>query len=120
MKFFPISTIRSLTPALILASAIIFGATGVAHAQYGDSTSGPGSSAGQGNSPTAPGGDKGKYDATKHEMDSGYVDQKKRVERANDPTSPSKDTHVPNFPVDKDGKPLKDPRYEQGGSIGPN
>lgn len=114
MKFFPISNIRSSTLALILASAIIFGAAGVAHAQYGDSA------AGQGNSPTDLGGDKGNYDATKHEMDSGYVDQKKRVERANDPASPSKDTHVPNFPVDKDGKPLKDPRYEQGGSIGPN
>jgi hypothetical protein len=53
-------------------------------------------------------------------MDTGYVDQKKRDERNKDAASPSSDTHVPDFPKDKEGKPMKDPRYEQGGPIGPN
>jgi hypothetical protein len=48
------------------------------------------------------------------------VDQQKRVERYKDAASPSKDTHVPDFPVDKEGRPKKDPKYEQGGPIGPN
>jgi hypothetical protein len=54
------------------------------------------------------------------EMDTGYVDQQKRVERNKDGASPSKDTHVPDFKKDKEGRPMKDPKYEQGGPIGPN
>ncbi len=56
----------------------------------------------------------------KEEMDTGYVDQKKKAERATDPRSPSPDPHVPDFPKDKAGKPMKDLKDEQGGSIGPN
>lgn len=54
------------------------------------------------------------------EMDTGYVDQKKRDERNKDAASPSSDTHVPDFQKDKEGRPMKDPKYEQGGPIGPN
>lgn len=56
----------------------------------------------------------------KEEMDMGYVDQQKRIERNKDPRSPSPDSHVPNFPTDKKGRPLKDLSKEQGGPIGPN
>jgi uncharacterized low-complexity protein len=62
------------------------------------------------------------YEMTKDqkEMDTGYVDQKKRDERNKDAASPSSDTHVPDFQKDKEGRPMKDPKYEQGGPIGPN
>jgi hypothetical protein len=62
------------------------------------------------------------YEMTKDqkEMDTGYVDQKKRDERSKDAASPSSDTHVPDFQKDKEGRPMKDPKYEQGGPIGPN
>jgi hypothetical protein len=62
------------------------------------------------------------YEMTKDqkEMDTGYVDQQKRVERNKDGASPSSDTHVPDFKKDKEGRPMKDPKYEQGGPIGPN
>jgi hypothetical protein len=53
-------------------------------------------------------------------MDQGQVDQRKRVERGADPKSPSPDSHVPDFPRDKEGKPMKDLKDEQGGPIGPN
>lgn len=111
---------------LALASMAIFSVAGVAQAQYGGSKPGPGSSAGQsgstdssgasgqGNSQSTQGGTAGDG------MDTGYVDQQKRMERSKDAGSPSKDSHVPDFPVDKEGKPKKDPKYEQGGSIGPN
>jgi hypothetical protein len=56
----------------------------------------------------------------KEHMDQGYVDQQKRVERNQDPRSPSPDPHVPDFPTDKQGRPLKDLSKEQGGPIGPN
>jgi hypothetical protein len=56
----------------------------------------------------------------KEEMDTGYVDQKKRSERATDARSPSPDPHVPDFPKDKQGRPMKDLKDEQGGPIGPN
>jgi hypothetical protein len=56
----------------------------------------------------------------KEEKDMGYVDQKKRVERGSDARSPSPDSHVPDFPKDKKGRPMKDLKEEQGGPIGPN
>jgi hypothetical protein len=56
----------------------------------------------------------------KEELDMGYADQKKRVERAQDPRSPSPDPHVSDFPRDKKGRPMKDLKEEQGGPIGPN
>jgi hypothetical protein len=129
MKFFHMSIARSLAPALFLTSTIIFSVAGVAHAQYGTSGQGgssagsssgqsgsTGASSGQGSSTTRSDKDK----ILKDDMDMGYVDQEKRDERNKDSASPSKDTHVPNFPVDKEGRPLKDLSKEQGGSIGPN
>ena len=113
MKHSSISANRSLALALALGATLGIGMAGVAHAQYG--TSEQSGSTGQSSSA-------GKSDPTtsKEGMDTGYVDQKKRVERSQDPASPSKDAHVPEFPRDKDGKPIKDPKYEQGGPIGPN
>lgn len=70
-----------------------------------------------------PRGQKDKYygmPKDKEEMDMGYVDQKKRVERGSDARSPSPDSHVPDFPKDKKGRPMKDLKEEQGGPIGPN
>lgn len=121
MNTVPISILRSPASLLVLASAMVFSVAGIAHAQYGDSGSAGQSStdqgaAGQREAPRP--SEKDKYDIPK--MDSGYVDQKKRVERASDPASPSKDTHVPEFSRDKEGRPIKDPMYEQGGPIGPN
>lgn len=120
MKFFHMSAARSLAPALFLTSTIIFSAAGVAQAQYGGSDQGSsaGASSEQGSS-TQP-SSKDPQDAAKEKMDTGYIDQKKRVERAKDAASPSKDTHVPEFPRDKEGRPIADPSKEQGGSIGPN
>lgn len=120
MKFSSISANRSLVLALIVGGTLGFGVAGVTHAQY--DTSGQGSSAGASNgqgSSTQP-SRKDPYSVTKEKMDTGYVDQKKKGERATDPASPSKDTHVPEFSLDKEGKPIKDPMYEQGGPIGPN
>ncbi|WP_244859749.1 hypothetical protein [Nitrosospira sp. NRS527] len=120
MKLFSISSF------LTLASAAIFSVAGIAQAQYGGSTSGQGSSAGQsGSTGSSSASGQGKSRSTQggttnDGMDMGYVDQQKREERSKDAGSPSKDTHVPDFPVDKEGKPKKDPKYEQGGSIGPN
>ncbi|HJT51912.1 MAG TPA: hypothetical protein VJ734_08235 [Nitrosospira sp.] len=117
---------RSLASILALASTAIFSMAGVAYAQYTDNTSGQGSSAGQsgytGDTAKKPSGegDPFAYDILQDPIDQGYVDQEKRIERANDPRSPSPETHVPNFPVDEQGRPLKDPKYEQGGPIGPN
>lgn len=109
MKHFSISAHRSLALALALGVTLGISTTGVAYAQYG--TSGQSGSTEQsgsaGKSAPAP---------SKEGMDSGgYVDGKKRVERAQD-----KDSQVPEFPRDKDGKPIKDPKEGQGGSIGPN
>lgn len=126
MKFFYISAARSLASGLFLTSTIIFGVASVAHAQYGGS--GQGGSSNQGSSAGASNGQggsaqpsrKGPQDAAKEKMDTGYVDQKKKDERAKDAASPSKDTHVPDLPRDKAGKPIADPSKEQGGSIGPN
>ncbi|WP_151898911.1 hypothetical protein [Nitrosospira lacus] len=113
MKLSSISANRSLVLALALGTTLGIGATGVTHAQYG--TSGQSGATGQS-------GSSGQSSSTssKEGMDTGYVDQKKRVERAADPASPSKDPHVPEFSRDKEGKPIKDPKYEQGGPIGPN
>ncbi|SHL39795.1 hypothetical protein SAMN05216428_102269 [Nitrosospira sp. Nsp11] len=129
----------STSSFLALASTAVFSVAGIAQAQYGGSTSGQGSSAGQsgstsssstdsssasgqGNSQPTSGGTAKPYDATGATggVDTGYVDQQKRDERNRDAASPSKDSHVPDFPVDKEGKPKKDPKYEQGGPIGPN
>lgn len=129
---------RSLASILALASTAIFSMAGVAYAQYTDNTSGQGSSAGQSGS-TSGGqkepsmgatragepsrGESGEpfaYDILEEPLQQGYVDQEKRFERNEDPRSPSPENHVPPFPVDEQGRPLKDPKYEQGGPIGPN
>src|SRR5687768_7595 len=130
MKLLSMSVKQSLATTLALAGAAVFSVAGVAYAQYGDNTSGQGSSAGQsgytgqsagqGSSQKPQGGGPAPYDTLGDPVDTGYVDQQKRDERAKDPASPSRDPHVPDFPVDKEGKPLKDPKYEQGGPIGPN
>ena len=127
MKLLSMSVKQSLATTLALAGAAVFSVAGVAYAQYGDNTSGQGSSAGQsgqsagqGSSQNPQGGGPFPYDILEEPVDTGYVDQQKRNERNRDPSSPSKDDHVPEFPVDKEGKPLKDPKYEQGGPIGPN
>ena len=115
---------RSLASILALASTAIFGMAGIAHAQYGDDTSGQRSSAGQsgstGGTQKKPDGEPFSYDILEEPVDTGYVDQEKREGRAKDPRSPSPEDYVPEFPVDKEGKPIKDPMYEQGGPIGPN
>ncbi|SOD41499.1 hypothetical protein [Nitrosovibrio sp. Nv4] len=128
MKLLSMSIKQPLASILALASTAIFSVAGVAYAQYGDNTSGQGSSAGQSGTAGQNGSagqkkpDEGPfpYDILEDPVDTGYIDQQKRLERAQDPASPSKDPHVPDFPVDKEGKPLKDPMYEQGGPIGPN
>lgn len=138
MKFSSISTVRSSASALVLAGSVLLGISGIANAQsgtgqtkenptdYSDKNDPVEGRTGEGYS----GGDKGKdgkgmsskkgSQKNKEEMDTGYVDQKKRVERNKDGASPSSDTHVPDFQKDKEGRPMKDPKYEQGGSIGPN
>jgi hypothetical protein len=117
---------RLMASALAVASAAIFGMAGIAHAQYGDS-SGQGSSAGQSGSSAGQSGSAGKTPSESESlkegrggMDQGQVDQRKRVERGADPKSPSPDSHVPDFPRDKEGRPMKDLKEEQGGPIGPN
>jgi hypothetical protein len=118
---------RLTASALALASAAIFGMAGIAHAQYGDSSSGQGSTAGQSGSSAGQSGSAGKTPSEseslkegKAGMDQGQVDQQKRNERNKDAASPSRDSHVPDFPRDKEGKPMKDLKDEQGGPIGPN
>ncbi len=147
MKFSSISTARSSASALVLAATVFLGISGIANAQSG-SASGQKPNPADHSDKKDPveghtgegygGGDKGKegkatgskkgsqagkhYEMTKDqkEMDTGYVDQKKRDERNKDAASPSSDTHVPDFQKDKEGRPMKDPKYEQGGPIGPN
>ncbi|MEO8992878.1 MAG: hypothetical protein ABI284_06430 [Nitrosospira sp.] len=110
MKLFSTSSL------LAVASMAILSIAGVAQAQYGGSKPGPESSAGQsGPAGSSPADNSGASGQGGDGMGTGYVDQEKRVERGKD-----KDSNVPDFPMDKDGKPKKDPRYEQGGSIGPN
>jgi hypothetical protein len=118
---------RLTASALALASAAIFGMAGIAHAQYGDSSSGQGSTAGQSGSSAGQSGSAGKTPTEseslkegKAGMDQGQVDQQKRNERNKDAASPSRESHVPDFPRDKEGKPMKDLKDEQGGPIGPN
>ena len=125
---------RSMASALALVSAAIFGIAGIAHAQYGDSSSGQGSSAGQqGSSSGQQGGSAGQSGSAgktpseseslkegRAGMDQGQVDQQKRNERNKDAASPSRESHVPDFPRDKEGRPMKDLKQEQGGPIGPN
>ena len=125
---------RSMASALALVSAAIFGIAGIAQAQYGDSSSGQGSSAGQQGSSSGQqsgsGGQSGSAGKTPSEreslqegragMDQGQVDQQKRNERNKDAASPSRESHVPDFPRDKEGRPMKDLKQEQGGPIGPN
>jgi hypothetical protein len=126
MKSSSTSINRRLASILALTGAAVFSIAGVAYAQYGGgASSGQGSSGGQSGytgqgSQKGPGGEPTPYDTLEEPMDSGYVDQEKRVDRAKDPRSPSPEGHVPNFPVDKEGRPIKDPKYEQGGPIGPN
>jgi hypothetical protein len=118
---------RLMASALAVASAAIFGMAGIAHAQYGDSSSGQGSTAGQSGSSAGQSGSAGKTPSEseslkegKAGMDQGQVDQQKRNERNKDAASPSRESHVPDFPRDKDGRPRKDLKDEQGGPIGPN
>ena len=118
---------RSMASAVALVSAAIFGMAGIAHAQYGGSSSGQGSNAAQSGGSAGQSGSAGKTPSESESlkegrggMDQGQVDQKKRVERAADPKSPSADSHVPDFPRDKEGRPMKDLKDEQGGPIGPN
>jgi hypothetical protein len=125
MKSSSTSINRGLASILALTGAVVFSIAGVAYAQYGGASSGQGSSGGQSGytgqgSQKGPDGGPAPYDTLEEPMDSGYVDQEKRVDRAKDPRSPSPEGHVPNFPTDKQGRPLKDPKYEQGGPIGPN
>lgn len=133
MKSFSISNlnVRSLASALGMASTLIFSAPGITYAQYGGNGSSQGSSAKEkpastgtsgSTKPSAKGAKEKYYGMPKEgeEMDTGYVDQKKKMERAQDARSPSPDPHVPDFPKDKEGKPMKDLKDEQGGSIGPN
>ena len=106
----------STSSFLALASMAIFSVAGVAQAQYGGSTSGQGNSAGQsGSTGSGTTDSSGASGQGSDGMDMGYVDQQKKLERSKD-----ENAKVPNFPLDKNGKPIKDPRYEQGGSIGPN
>ena len=113
MKFSSISANRSLAIALVLGGTLGFSMSGITHAQYG--TSGQGGSSGQGSGTSTSG------TASSTTKDSGgYVDQKKKGERAKDAASPSNDPHVPDVRLGKDGKPTVDPSQEQGGSIGPN
>ena len=106
----------STSSFLALASMAVFSVAGVAQAQYGGNKPGPGSSAGQsGSTGSNPIDSSGASGQGSDGMDMGYVDQEKKLERSKD-----KDAKVPDFPVDKEGKPKKDPKYEQGGSIGPN
>ncbi len=150
MKFSSISTVRSSASALVLAGTVFLGVSGIAHAQGGDASGQGGYNKEnpadytdkkdpiQGRTgepyPEKGASEKGKEGAAKRnpkdkyygmpkekeEMDTGYVDQKKRSERAKDARSPSPDAHVPDFPKDKQGRPMKDLKEEQGGPIGPN
>jgi hypothetical protein len=144
MKFSSISIVRSSASALIVAGTVVLGASGIAYAQGGgydkenpaDYTDkkdpiqghtgepyperGASEKSKEGAAKRSP---KDKYygmPKEKEEMDQGYVDQKKRAERAQDARSPSPDPHVPDFPKDKKGRPMKDLKEEQGGPIGPN
>lgn len=124
MKSSSTSINRVLASILALAGGAVFSIAGTAYAQY-DTGAGQGSSGGQSGytgqgSQKGPGGGPAPYDILEEPVDTGYVDQEKRMERAKDPRSPSPEGHVPNFPVDKEGRPVKDPKYEQGGPIGPN
>ena len=126
MKSSSTSINRGLASILALTGAAVFSIAGVAYAQQGTgAASGQGSSGsqsgytGQG-SQKGPTGGPAPYDILEEPVDTGYVDQEKRMERAQDPRSPSPESHVPKFPTDKEGRPLKDPKYEQGGPIGPN
>jgi hypothetical protein len=106
---------------------MIFGVGGAAHAQYGGSSSGQDSSAGQSNSSGSGGGSSGQskpkdpsgvggYGVLDKGVESGKVDQKIRVER-----NKGTDQSVPP-PVKRNekGKVTEDPDNMQGGSIGPN
>lgn len=116
---------RAMASTLALASAAILGVSGVVHAQYGDSSSAQGSSVGQSGSAgqtqpgEASGGVAGKG-ILKEGMDQGHVEQIKRNERNKDPRSPSPDSHVPDYPRDKEGNVIRDPEHMQGGPLGPN
>ena len=143
MKFSSISIVRSSASALIVAGTVFLGASGIAYAQGGYDKENPADYTDkkdpvQGHTgepyPERGSSEKSKEGATKRtpkdkyygmpkekeEMDTGYVDQKKRTERAKDPRSPSPDPHVSDFPRDKKGRPMKDLKDEQGGPIGPN
>lgn len=140
MKFFSISTIRSPASVLVLASTIMFSVSGIAQAQTSGDMPGQGTAAGQGSAtgqkPASGGtatevdpglqgtnirernteGSVDGYGILEEGVDTGFVDQEKRVERNQDPRSPSPDDHV-DIRYEKE---IKDPAREQGGPIGPN
>jgi uncharacterized low-complexity protein len=144
MKFSSISIVRSSASAMILAGTMLLGVHGLANAQSGSSgqaTENPadysdkkdpikghtgegysGNSGDKNKAGSSQRGQKDKYGVpqVKEDTEMGYVDQQKRAERNKDPRSPSPDSHVPDFPTDKQGRPLKDLSKEQGGPIGPN
>ncbi|HET7061164.1 MAG TPA: hypothetical protein VFI43_03190 [Nitrosospira sp.] len=147
MKFSSISTMRPSASALILAGTMLLGVHGIANAQSGNSGqakenpadysdkkdpiegrtgeykgSSNGSSGDKNKAGSSQRGQKDKYGVpqVKEDTEMGSVDQQKRAERNKDPRSPSPDSHVPDFPTDKQGRPLKDLSKEQGGPIGPN
>ena len=125
MKLSSTSLNRGLASILALTGAAVFSLASVAYAQQSGDTAGQRSSGGQSGysgqgSQKGPDGGPFPYDILEDPMDMGYVDQEKRVDRANDPRSPSPESHEPNFPVDAQGRPLKDPTHQQGGPIGPN
>ncbi|MBA4143769.1 MAG: hypothetical protein H0X43_12400 [Nitrosospira sp.] len=126
-----ISNLRPAATMIALISAGVFSVSGIAQAQYGDNTTGGGSAAGQTgstgqrpapNQGTAGGQGSGTesgvagHGILQEGVDTGFVDQEKRVERNLDPRSPSPDDHID---IRKE-KEIRDPAHEQGGPIGPN
>jgi hypothetical protein len=123
----PTSIPRLKAAVLAVSSLMVFSVAGAAHAQYGGSASGQGSSAGQGSSTSSSGGSSGQakpkdssgvggYGVLDKGVESGKVDQKIRVERnkGTDPSVP------PPVKRNEKGKVTEDPDNMQGGSIGPN
>jgi hypothetical protein len=123
MKSF-VPTPRLQAAALVVSSVLIFSVAGAAHAQYGGSASGQGSSASQSGATGGSGGQAKSGDSSgvagqgilDKGVESGKVDQRIRVER-NKGTEPSV---PPPVKRNEKGKVTEDPDNMQGGSIGPN
>lgn len=123
----PTSIPRLQAVLLAVSSMMVFSVAGTAHAQYGGSASGQGSSAGQGSATSSSGGSSGQAQSGDSSgvgghgildkgVESGKVDQRIRVERnkGTDPSMP------PPVKRNEKGKVTEDPDNMQGGSIGPN